>query len=339
MNRSNHGLLAALGVIAAGAAAASLAKDSASRSRSAAAIEENDVNKRGSLSVAMRRSLGHERSSGDLSAQIATHIAAARSFNRSSALLAWSALTDSAIEHYRGSYANPAMFVPLAAGALCLAAGVHGGTDEAPSAHGLRRAIYLAAAGVGIAGTGFHLYNVTKREGGWSWHNLFYGAPLGAPMALLLSGALGAVGETLRNEPLEDPRLFGLPAGKALALLCAAGLVGTVGEVALLHFRGSFQHRAMYAPVALPPVAAALLARAALGQPRTRWWTRMWLRMTAALGALGVAFHARGVARYQGGWRNWSQNVLNGPPLPAPPSFTALATAGLAALRLRETER
>jgi hypothetical protein len=35
-----------------------------------------------------------------------------------------------------------------------------------------------------------------------------------------------------------------------------------------------------------------------------------------------------------GGWRNWRQNVLNGPPLPAPPSFTGLALAGLAALKL-----
>jgi hypothetical protein len=35
-----------------------------------------------------------------------------------------------------------------------------------------------------------------------------------------------------------------------------------------------------------------------------------------------------------GGWRNWTQNVLNGPPLPAPPSFTGLALAGLAALGL-----
>ena len=337
MNRSNHGLLAALGVIALGAAAVSLSKPNVNRA--ARRVVREETGRKGSVSAALRRCMRDERSKRNLPSRIATHIAAARSFNRSAALLAWSALTDSAIEHYRGSYANPAMFVPLAAGTLCLAAGIHGGTDEAPSTHALRRAIYLAAAGVGIAGTGFHLYNVTKREGGWSWHNLFYGAPLGAPMALLLSGALGAVGETLRNEPLVDPRLFGLPAGKALALLSAAGLVGTVGEVALLHFRGSFQHRAMYAPVTLPPVAAALLARAALGQPRTRWWTRMWLRMTAALGALGVAFHARGVARYQGGWRNWSQNVLNGPPLPAPPSFTALATAGLAALRLRETER
>ena len=37
-----------------------------------------------------------------------------------------------------------------------------------------------------------------------------------------------------------------------------------------------------------------------------------------------------------GGWRNWSQNVLNGPPMPAPPSFTGLALAGLAALSLIE---
>ena len=38
-----------------------------------------------------------------------------------------------------------------------------------------------------------------------------------------------------------------------------------------------------------------------------------------------------------GGWRNWSQNVLNGPPLPAPPSFTGLSLAGLAALNLMES--
>ena len=51
-----------------------------------------------------------------------------------------------------------------------------------------------------------------------------------------------------------------------------------------------------------------------------------------------VGFHAYGVSRNMGGWRNWSQNVLNGPPLPAPPSFTGLALAGLAALSLIEDE-
>ena len=185
----------------------------------------------------------------------------------------------------------------------------------------------------------FHLYNITKRPGEWSWHNLFYAAPIGAPMALLLSGALGAVAERLRDEPQHEPRLFGMPAGQALALLTSAGLVGTLGEVALLHFRGAFQNPAMYAPIVIPPVAAALLVNTAIARPRSRWFTRLWLRVTAALGFIGVGFHARGVARNQGGWRNWSQNLFNGPPLPAPPSFSALALAGLAALRLRETER
>ncbi|PTB22492.1 hypothetical protein C9I57_01520 [Trinickia symbiotica] len=329
MSRSYDGLLTGLG-IAAGIAGGIAAARAFTRPARRAALS------RRGCKAAVPAIIEHARARP--SAEIATHIAAARVFNRSSALLAWSALTDSAIEHYRGSYMNPGMYVPLAAGALSLIAGIHGGADRLESTHSVRRAVYMAAAGVGIAGTGFHLYNVLKRPGGWSWHNLFYGAPLGAPMALFLSGTLGAVGERLRDEPADDPCLFGMPAGKALALLTAAGLIGTVGEVGLLHFRGAFQHRAMYAPVAVPPVAAALLVRAALGRPRERWWTRLWLRVTAALGAIGVAFHTRGVARQQGGWRNWSQNVLNGPPLPAPPSFTALATAGLAALRLRETE-
>lgn len=340
MNRAASGVVTILGV-AAGAAAAAAALKSASKAASRSATH--------SASRSVSQSASHGRQDHSLAAlalrsigkgaQIDAHIHAARAFNRSSALLAWSALTDAAVEHYRGSFENPAMYAPLVIGALSLAAGIHGGADPLGSRHRLRDAIYLAAAGVGMAGTSFHLYNVTKRPGRLSWHNLFYGAPLGAPAALLLSGALGAVGERLRDEPAHDPRLLGMPAGKALALLAAVGMAGTVGEVALLHFRGAFQHRAMYAPVTVPPIAALLLARAALAPPRQNWWTRIWLRATAALGAIGVGFHIRGVARQRGGWRNWSQNVLNGPPIPAPPSFTALAMAGLAALRLRETER
>lgn len=267
------------------------------------------------------------------------HIAAARAFNRSSALLALSVLADSSIEHYRGSFANKAMFTPLVTSTLSLAAGLHGAADSGPRRHRARHAIYLAAGTAGTAGTGFHLYNVLKRPGGWSWNNLFYAAPIGAPMALLLSGALGAVAERLRDEPAVEPQLLGMAAGRALGLLAAAGLLGTVGEVALMHFRGSYQNPAMYAPVTIAPVASALLARAALSVPREHWFTRAWLRVTAALGFVGMGFHARGIARNQGGWSNWTQNILNGPPLPAPPSFSALALAGLAALRLRETEK
>ena len=292
----------------------------------------------GSAGVNLQRAPGRVHTPERIG-ELQAHVEAARTFNHSSALLALSVLADSAMEHYRGSFDNPAMYTPLVSASLSLAAGLHGGADRRGQTHRARHAIYLAAAATGIAGTGFHFYNVTKRPGGWSWNNLFHAAPLGAPIALLLSGALGAVAEQLRDEPAEDPRLFGMPAGQALALLVAAGLVGTVGEAALLHFRGAFQHRAMYAPVSIPPVTAALLAHAALALPRERWYTRLWLRVTTALGFVGAGFHARGIARRQGGWRNWSQNLFAGPPLPAPPSFSALALAGLAALRLRETEK
>jgi hypothetical protein len=96
----------------------------------------------------------------------------------------------------------------------------------------------------------------------------------------------------------------------------------------------------MFLPVSVPPLASILIGAAALRPSSLRSRiARWWLWLTAFLGFAGVGFHAYGVARNMGGWRNWSQNVLNGPPLPAPPSFTGLAIAGLAALSLIEEER
>jgi hypothetical protein len=91
----------------------------------------------------------------------------------------------------------------------------------------------------------------------------------------------------------------------------------------------------MAVPVTLPPLGAALLMSVAAGRAgRTHHLTRWWMRLLALMGFVGVGFHAYGVSRNMGGWRNWSQNILNGPPLPAPPSFSGLALAGLAALGL-----
>jgi hypothetical protein len=207
--------------------------------------------------------------------------------------------------------------------------------------HEVRDTIYASAVATGLAGLGFHLYNILKRPGAWSWENAFYAAPIGAPTALLLAGFLGRGAERVRDTPAKkEPTIFGLPAGRALAAVSAAGLAGTVGEAGLLHFRGAYHNPAMLLPVTVPPVASALLGAAAL-QPRSSmtWIARWWLRLTALLGFAGVGFHAYGVSRNMGGWRNWSQNILKGPPLPAPPSFTGLALAGLAALSLLEGER
>ncbi len=250
-------------------------------------------------------------------------------------------LADSAVEHYRGSFHNQAMYAALASSALSLAASAHGVADRRSRAHVARDAIYAIAAAVGLIGTGFHLYNIGKREGGFSWLNLFYAAPVGAPAALSLSGLLGFAAERVRgNPPGAAPRLLGLPAGRAVAAVAGAGIAGTVSEVGLLHFRGAFHDPFMFLPVIVPPVASGLMVNAALRcpPPQRRRTTRWWLRATAALGFAGVGFHIYGVGRGMGGWRNWSQNVPNGPPLPAPPSFTGLALAGLAALGLLEEQ-
>jgi hypothetical protein len=264
-------------------------------------------------------------------------VRAARRLNRASGLLALSVLADSGLEHYRGQFKNPAMYTPLAVSSLALLASLHGTTDRRRGAHRARDAVYALSTVTSLVGFGFHLYNVGKRPGGYrTIGNFFYGAPIGAPWALSLAGLFGFASERVRdNPPGKRVTVFGLSAGRLLTLLSSGGLMGTVGEVGLLHFRGAFQNPAMYVPVTLPPVAAGALAGAAVA-PSTRPLSRLLLRATALMGFAGVAFHAYGVGRMMGGWRNWKQNVMDGPPLPAPPSFTGVALAGLAALRLLE---
>lgn len=235
-------------------------------------------------------------------------VRAARRLNRAAGTLAASVLADSAVEHYRGSFKNKAMFTPLIVSALTLAVSIHGTSDMRPAAHRMRDTSYLLAAATGLIGTGFHLYNVGKKVGGFSWQNLFYAAPLGAPMAIMLSGLVGFCSERVReSEPGTRPEIFDLPAGRTMAAVVGAGLLGTTGEAGLLHFRGAFHNPFMVLPVTLPPLGAAMLSSAAAGGPgREHRFTRWWMRILAAMGFAGVGFHAYGVSRNMGGWRNWS---------------------------------
>jgi hypothetical protein len=269
-----------------------------------------------------------------------TTVRAAQRLNRAAGTLAASVLFDSAMEHYRGAFHNKAMVTPLVTSALSLFVSAHGHFDGERGAHRGRDAVYAAAGLTGLIGTGFHLYNIGKKPGGLTWQNLFYQAPVGAPMAIALSGMLGFLSERLRgNRSDDEPTILGLPAGRLLGAMTSLGLMGTVGEAGLLHFRGAYHNPAMFLPVTAPPMAAALLGLSVAGETgRARPVARWWLRFTALLGLLGTGFHAVGVARNMGGWRNWRQNLFNGPPIPAPPSFTGLALAGLAALALLEDE-
>jgi hypothetical protein len=258
------------------------------------------------------------------------------------AILGLAVLVDSGMEHYRGSFHNKAMVLPLLAAALTVGASVAGrrparagqfggaladGRDDrrVPITTGARslKLAHDAAIATGLVGVGMHAYNIGKRPGGWSWANLFQAAPIGAPVALALAGVLGRIAH--RGAARDD---------RTLAALAAVGIAGTAAEAALLHFRGAFQNPAMVLPVTIPPLAAGLLAAAAASpRPARLRRARHWLAATTALGLAGTAFHAYGISRRMGGWYNWSQNLLAGPPLPAPPAFTGLALAGLAAVR------
>ena len=265
---------------------------------------------------------------------------AAQRLNHASSMLAASVLFDSGLEHYRGQFFNRAMYTPIIVSSVTLAASLHGAGDTDPESSRVRHGVQTLAGLTGLIGFGFHAYNVGKREGGYSFQNLFYSAPIGAPMALTLAGILGVAAERVREADPDAPRLVGLPAGRALAVATAGMLVGTTLEAGLLHFRGAFQNPAMYIPVTLPLLAAALLVRAAVkpegaSQVGAKWG--MWA--VSAMGIGGVAFHAYGVARMMGGWDNWRQNLIDGPPLPAPPSFSGVALGGLAALELIERRR
>lgn len=295
------------------------------------------LSRRASRDDARPRKLPHARFHDGATRQ--PTVQAAQRLNRAAGLIATSTLLDSGIEHYRGSFINKAMVTPIVVSAASLAVSAHGSNDRSATAHRVRDPVYLAAAITGLIGTGFHIYNITKRTGRFSWQNLFYGAPLGAPSAVALSGLLGYYSERLRDSDSSRgaPRVFGMPAGRALASLTALGLLATSAEAGLLHFRGAYHDPFMYLPVTVPPVAAGLLGETAMSRPRKpRRFTRWWLRLTAFMGLAGPCFHIFGVSRNMGGWKDWRQNVLNGPPIPAPPSFTGLALAGLAALELLE---
>ncbi|SFQ08635.1 hypothetical protein [Tranquillimonas alkanivorans] len=260
--------------------------------------------------------------------------AAAAKVRHGAMALAGSVAADSLMEHFRGGYCNDAMYLaPAVAGTALAATAVR--PPATPRDDAVARDVAHAASLVtGTAGLAFHVWNIGKRPGGLtSMNNLFYAAPVGAPGGLAASGLYGLAEGRLRRAPIMPPRVE----GRLLAGLTALNLLATSAEAGLLHFRGAFQNPFMFVPVTAPPAAALVLGAAAADPAaglrrlaRAACWT------TAAAGAAGVAFHAWGVHRNHGGWRNWRQNLIQGPPVAAPPAFVGLGLAGLGALDLMD---
>ncbi|MEX6505917.1 hypothetical protein [Jiella sp. M17.18] len=252
------------------------------------------------------------------------------------ALLGASVLADSAMEHYRGNYRRKEMFVApiVAAGTIATALA----TALTSRAATYKSALFGGAIATGLFGLSFHVKNILSRTGGLSWNNLFYRAPFGAPGALALAGVAG-VGAVAADRAEWRERLghagHGRRAGRGLGLFTAAGLFGLTAEIGLLHFRGAFHDKLMYAPVlAVPLTGMAMLAATADPVPRRNDLARKTLETTAALGIIGTGLHAYGVSRNMGGFTNWTQNLFQGPPIAAPPSLAGIALMGFSALHL-----
>ncbi len=191
-------------------------------------------------------------------------VEAARELGGAAAMLAFSVLADSGLEHYRGAYHNPAMYVAPSAAAVSLVNSVHMTLRPEVSSNG-RLALSGLTLSTGLTGLAFHLANVAKRDGGVNLLNLFYGAPLLAPGAIAISGLAG----------LAAARLVARP-NRARRRRCSGGppVWSSVSEppfpccprprkrrccISAAPFTIPF----MYIPVTLPPVAALVLAGAA----------------------------------------------------------------------------
>jgi hypothetical protein len=252
---------------------------------------------------------------------------AAQALGAGAAILCTSVALDSALEHYRGGFKDPAMFVGPTMALLGIGIGTYVALRPDRANDRFPRIALVTIGATGLLGLGFHAYNILKRPGELDALNLFYAAPAGAPAALTLAGIYGVIaGELLSGGEAVQARLPKYTAG-----LIAFSLIGTIAEAGLLHFRGSFQNPAMYAPVTIPPLAALSIGAAALTSKAIPIAEPL-LKATAVLGIAGPIFHAYGIHRNMGGWRNWSQMILQGPPLPAPPAFLGIAVAGLGLL-------
>ena len=208
--------------------------------------------------------------------------------NRAAGMIATSVLADSAIEHYRGSFHNKAMCTPLVAAALSLGCSAHGSATGAQRPTRARRRLCRSGADR-VGRHGLHILQhqqeagrvlagricSTRRPSGRPRH---WRCP--ALLGFLVGASAGQPGPGAPHLRLSRPVARSPPRP-------AVGLLGTVAEAGLLHFRGAYHDPFMYLPVTVPPVAAVLLGDAALGRRRERRpLTRFWLRFTALLGLL-----------------------------------------------------
>ena len=242
------------------------------------------------LTRAWRASDGHAESlrSARRRPQTSATVRAARRLNRAAGMLAASVLADSAVEHYRGSFENKAMFTPLVVSALTLGISIHGTADRGRSRTAARCDVSAGGRLTGLIGTGFHVYNVARSPAAFQLaKSVLRRAAWRARWRFCLSGLLGfLLGAGARHRAGQRRRRSSVfrPAGRWPRVTSArSSWHGGRSRAAAFPRRLS---QSLYDAACHPSAARRrLLARAAAGgHGREHWFTRWWMRLTGCDG-------------------------------------------------------
>ena len=106
-------------------------------------------------------------------------------------------------------------------------------------------------------------------------------------------------------------------------------------EIYLEHYKGSFGDKWMWTPIWLtPPLTAAGIA-GFVSPKAARTVLPLFGALYALDGLIGIYTHVRGIEKRPGGFRETHYNLVMGPPLLAPGSFTLVGGVGLLASIVR----
>jgi hypothetical protein len=270
-------------------------------------------------------------------------------------------------EHYRGSYSRRVMYTPVVlSGAL--AAGGLAGVFSRRAARTVLPIVSILTLGDSVIGFYFHVRGVHRKPGGWRLPlvNMVMGPPIFAPLLFGVSAYLGFIASLLRRGERDQGGFLPRPAhahhwarlvtgeheriswtqdvreGRfqeqmALATVIAAFFSGF--EAWYSHYKNNFRYKAQWTPV----IVAPMLMLVGMGALRSRRIAHTWLPAISALavanGAVGFAYHARGVMRRPAGMKKPIYNLIYGPPIFAPLLFAASGLLGLLASLLRREKR
>jgi hypothetical protein len=101
--------------------------------------------------------------------------------------------------HARGAFQNPAQWLPVVTLPVAAAASALAATSDSPAARYAAQAASGWTAALGAVGTGFHLYGLHRRYGGYSRGSFLFnwlnGPPAPAPLQMIGLGLAGLAAE------------------------------------------------------------------------------------------------------------------------------------------------